>query len=104
MAGDSEMGQPSSAPPLTEPSLLERRATSAHALSAQTGPSLKSRAVLGGSAVRACVSRSQVPSGAGGVPCGAGWEIEWKGHSPAHRGWLFGDLDEAVCDSDESEG
>lgn len=61
-------------------------------------------AVLVGGAVRACVSRShQVPSGVGGVPCGAGWANEREDRSLAHRGLLLRGLDETVGDSDKSQ-
>lgn len=59
----------------------------------------RSRAVLSGGAVRACVSSSpQVPPEVGGVSCGAGGAIEWEDRGPVHSGWLLGDSDEAACD------
>lgn len=61
-------------------------------------------AVLGGGAVRACVSCShQVPNGVGGVPCGAGGTNEWEDRSLAHRGRLLRGLDETVGDGDKSQ-
>lgn len=85
--------------------LLARCPGSAHALICTYRVFRRSLGCTRWGCCRACVSSShQIPRGVGRVSCGgAGGSIEWEDRSPIHSGWLLGDMDEAVCDSDRSQ-